>query len=114
MSPYKVRLHCLVKHEAEGYFAAYCLNYTLYAVGETSDEAKEKLFTLIDEYVRDAIVGADAEFGEQLLARRAPLIDWIKFYMWWGWQSLTRLRDNLHHVAFRHVIPLVPPCSHHV
>jgi hypothetical protein len=43
-------------------------------------EAKEKLRDQISEYVYDALVGEDQAFAEQLLRRRAPLVDWLKYY----------------------------------
>jgi hypothetical protein len=43
-------------------------------------EAKEKLENMIAEYVYDALAGEDRDFGPQLLSRRAPLRDWLKYY----------------------------------
>ncbi len=72
-------LHCIIKNEGD-YWSARCLDFTLYAVGETQEEAKEKLVLEIDEYLYQAIEGIDKEFAAQLLLRRAPFQDWALYY----------------------------------
>ena len=72
-------LHCLAKKEGD-YWSARCLDFTLYAVGDTLDEAKSKLFAQIEEYIYEATEGEDKEFAVELLLRRAPLSDWIIYH----------------------------------
>jgi predicted RNase H-like HicB family nuclease len=80
------RLHCLIKREQAGYWAAFCLDFTLYAVGDTADEAKAKLLEHIAEFVRDA--EAEPAYGRHLLNRKAPFWDWVMFYLLSGLRSL--------------------------
>ena len=48
------QLHCLAKKH-DGYWSARCLDFTLYAVGDTIEEAKLKLAGQIDQNIYDAI-----------------------------------------------------------
>ena len=73
-------LHCIIKNEG-AYWSARCLDFTLYAVGETKAEAEDKLISEIQEYLYEAIEGKDKEFAAQLLLRRAPYQDWLKYYV---------------------------------
>ena len=41
-------LHCIAKNEGD-YWSARCLDFTLYAVGDTHEEAKSKLAEQINE-----------------------------------------------------------------
>ena len=72
------RLHCLIN-----------LDFTLYAAGDTADEAKSKLMDNIAEYVHDA--KAESAYGRHLLKRKAPLRDWLMFYLLWSLQFLRGL-----------------------
>ena len=72
-------LRCIaIKHD--GYWSARCLDFTLYAVGDTSEEAKAKLVEQIDEYIYDALEGEDKDFAAALLLRKAPMHDWLQYY----------------------------------
>ncbi len=77
--PNSLTLHCIAKCHS-GYWSAHCLDFTLYAVGETFDEAKAKHDAQIMEYLYDAFDGEDREFAPQLLLRRAPLRDWVEYF----------------------------------
>ena len=79
------RIHIIVKREPGDYWAAYCLDFTLYAVGDTADEARQKLLDIVSEYVEDATTGADRDYRDQLLGRRAPLRDWAVFFALRAW-----------------------------
>ena len=72
-------LHCIAKQH-NGYWSARCLDFTLYAVGNSFEEAKEKLDAQISEYLYDATEGEDRAFAPQLLMRRAPRRDWLEYY----------------------------------
>jgi hypothetical protein len=44
------RLHCIAqKHD--GYWSARCLDFTLYAIGDTLEEAKSKLIAEVQDYL---------------------------------------------------------------
>ena len=73
-------MHCLAKKH-DGYWSARCLDFTLYTVADTHEEAKSKLFDQINEYLYDAIEGEDKNHAPALLLRKAPWQDWLIFYI---------------------------------
>ncbi len=98
--PDATALHCIAKYRS-GYWSAYCLDFSLYATGETLDEATEKLGAQVMAYLYDAIEGEDREFAPQLLLRRAPWRDWAEWHLlsamdrfeWLGGIVRSRLLD---------------------
>jgi hypothetical protein len=59
-----------------------CLDFNLAAQGDSFEEAKSKLEAMIADYVYDALAGEDKPYAAQLLARRAPLSFWLKYYFY--------------------------------
>ncbi len=74
------RLHCIAKKH-DGYWSARCLDFSLYATGDTLAEAKQKLATEIDDYLFDAIEGDEQQNAAHLLLRRADYQEWLLFYL---------------------------------
>ena len=60
-------------------WTATCLDLTLAAQGDSSEEALQRLTDTVSEYVRQAI-GEDHAYKEQLLNRRAPASEYLKYY----------------------------------
>jgi len=79
MKPTTLILRCYVEKQGSQWLAC-CLDLCLATQADSLLEAKEKLRNQINEYVYDALVGEDQAFAEQLLRRRAPLGDWLKYY----------------------------------
>lgn len=79
MKPSDLVLRCYAEN-SQGYWAAYCLDLTLYATGETFEESREKLDQEICGYVDEALIGEDKAFAGQLLKRRAPVSCWLRYY----------------------------------
>lgn len=73
-------LHVIVQYHDE-YWSARCLDFTLYSVGNTAEEAKEKLSIEINDFLYEALEGQDKAFAVQLLLRRAPWYEWALFYI---------------------------------
>jgi hypothetical protein len=99
-------LHCIAKNEGD-YWSARCLDFTLYAVGDTHEEAKSKLAEQINEYIYDALEGEDKDFAAQLLLRKAPLQDWLQYYVIYFLQRCLMLPVRLGEV-FNTAIPHGP------
>ena len=74
------KLHCIAKKH-NGYWSARCLDFSLYATGDTLSEAKQKLNIEVNEYLYDAIEGKDQRYAAQLLLRRADASEWVLFYL---------------------------------
>ncbi len=85
---------------------AVCLDLTLAAQADSFDEVRRKLESIICEYVHDAVVGQDREYAGELLVRRAPLKDWLKYYQIKLYTRLGRVRDNMR--RFKETLPLTP------
>lgn len=63
--------------DGDSYFAI-CLDLNIYARGDSPNEATERCFEFVCEYINEA-VNEDAEYIADLLPRRAPLRFWLRF-----------------------------------
>lgn len=110
MKPSKLILRCYAERVGDQW-QAFCLDFSLAAQGDTFAAVKEKLESMIAEYVYDALAGEDREYAEQLLARRAPPRDWLKYY----WYCVLSTVGAIDEEARRLFISLVPlePSSHY-
>lgn len=61
-------------------WALVSLDFGLAAQGKTVQEALSRLDEQIKEYIYDATVGEDKEFGSELLSRKAPFEFFLKYY----------------------------------
>jgi predicted RNase H-like HicB family nuclease len=107
----ELTLHGLLRHEQEGYWAAYCLDFTLYAVGDTPEEAMTKLRVIVDEYLVDALIGDDQPYAKELLNRRAPWTEWALVYWLSFLQHCRKAKDRVGSTAFDLPVHMVP-CNH--
>ena len=101
-----VLLHCIVKKE-NGYWSARCLDFTLYAVGDSLEDVKTKLCVQINEYLYDALEGEDKRFAAELLLRKAPLRDWVTYYIVGALERVVVLRGVVGEI-FKPAIPHTP------
>ncbi|WP_084480175.1 type II toxin-antitoxin system HicB family antitoxin [Methylomicrobium lacus] len=99
-------LHCIAKKH-DSYWSARCLDFSLYAVGDTLEEAKQKLEEEIDEYLYDALEGESKNYAPYLLLRKADFSEWALFYTL---DLFTRCRSLKQWIgeAFSPVIPHGP------
>jgi hypothetical protein len=107
MKPSELILHCYAEQKGDQW-QAFCLEFTLAAQGDSLTETKAKLENMIFEYVYDALAGEDKAFAEQLLSRRAPLRDWLKY----NWYRLLNRAVGIHKELFTSLVP-VEPSSHY-
>lgn len=94
--PTSRRLRCYAEKVGDQW-QAFCLDLSLAAQGDTFSEVKDKLDAMVAEYIYDALAGDDRDYAEQLLARRAPLRDWLKYY----WYLLLSRAGAIHEEARR-------------
>ena len=106
MKPIHLVLRCYAE-KAGNQWQAFCLDFCLAVQGDTLGEAKEKLESMIAEYVYDALAGEDRDFGPQLLSRRAPLRDWLKYYWYLVLYKLGVLHKEVRQL-FTSLVPLEP------
>ncbi|MEQ1666864.1 MAG: hypothetical protein ABL868_00260 [Sulfuriferula sp.] len=91
----------------DGQWQLFCLDLCLAAQADTFEEGKAKLDAMVDEYIYDALVGEDRQFAAQLLNRKAPFIQWMKYY-WYSLIINTVHITNGMHKIFKEPIPLSP------
>lgn len=108
MKPARLVLRCMAEQK-KGQWQVLCLDLCLAAQADTFDEAKAKLEHMICDYVYDALAGEDREFAEQLLNRKAPFRDWVKYYGFAALQSLGALRDGVRKLFIENM-PIQPTC----
>jgi predicted RNase H-like HicB family nuclease len=80
MNPKQLIIKCYAEREGD-VWGAHCLDFNLVAQGNSFEDAKARLESMITEYVYDALVGEDRFYVSQLLSRRAPLSAWLKYYL---------------------------------
>ena len=93
MEPVALTVRCMAWCEGDQWVAA-CLDLTLAAQASTLDEARRKLHAQIGSYVLDAMT-VDRRHAEQLLSRRAPLVDQFRYVFWRSLKDRPRLRRSL-------------------
>jgi hypothetical protein len=96
---YKTKPHilkCYAKYD-EGQWIANCLDFDLAAQADSFEAAKTKLENMIKEYVFDALVGEDKDYAQQLLSRKAPLLEWLKYYFYLVMCRFTHARKGVYH-----------------
>jgi len=91
-------LRCYARYH-EGQWIAFCLDFDLAAQADTFEQAKTKLESMIKEYVFDALVGEDKGYAEQLLTRKAPLFEWLKYYYYVFMFRLIHAKTGLYHLC---------------
>jgi hypothetical protein len=108
MKAHELILHCFAEQKGNQW-QAFCLELGLAAQADTFEAARSKLESMIVSYVEDAMVGEDRAFGADLLTRRAPLTDWLKYYVH---AARKRLLGLAAWHPFREVLPLHPGKCH--
>jgi hypothetical protein len=103
MKPTQLIVRCYAEKENELWIAV-CIDFCLATQGDSFHDAKNKLEHQITDYVHDALIGDDSEFGAQLLARKAPLHFWLRYY----WLKLKSVFFNTPNALFNEVMPLKP------
>lgn len=106
MQPQDLILRCYAERQ-DAQWVAVCLDFSLAAQDDTLEGAKARLEAQIEEYVFDAIAGEDRAFAEQLLTRRAPWPQWMRYYLIKGLASLGFMQQGVGRL-FSEVIPLKP------
>lgn len=73
-------LRCYLERENDGSWFAICLDLNLYCRADSSQEARNKLHSIIRDYIVEA-VSEDSEYFSDLIPRRAPAYFWLRYYM---------------------------------
>jgi hypothetical protein len=81
MHSQKLTLRCYAEQESESLWIAVCIDLCLAAQGESYCEARKRLDRQIDSYIFDAIDGEDQRDADQLLHRKAPFKQQLKYHL---------------------------------
>ncbi|MEA3644158.1 MAG: hypothetical protein VBE63_30175 [Lamprobacter sp.] len=109
MSQDQLRLRCYAEQQAPQVWVAVCIDLCLAAQGETYAEVRAKLDAQMNQYVEEAFT-VDREHFDQLIPRKAPLRQRIKYYLAHLHIASRLLRHNVH--DFIHGIPLTVSSQH--
>ncbi|WP_051235677.1 hypothetical protein [Marinimicrobium agarilyticum] len=72
MKAQKLIVRCLVsKRKGETLWVAQSVEFGLAAQGDSPEEAQQKLFAQVDDYIKEAL--REPEYRDQLLSRKAPI-----------------------------------------
>ena len=102
ISPSKLVLRCYGSRLASGRWYGICLNFNLAAEAETVKELKIKLHEMIESYVETVFDTNDSDSIPILFSRRAPLLDWSKYY---ALRLAISIRDLPDSITFKEFVP---------
>lgn len=102
ISPSKLVLRCYGSRLASGGWHGICLNFNLAAEAETVEELKIKLHEMIESYIEAVLDTNDSDSIPILLSRRAPLLDWLKYYVL---RLAISIRDFPDNITFKELVP---------
>ena len=110
MSQDQLRLRCYAEQQAPEVWVAVCIDLCLAAQGETFLwRGARQTQCQMDQYVEEAFT-VDREYFDQLIPRKAPLRQRIKYYLAHLHIASRLLRHNVH--DFIHGIPLTVSSQH--
>ena len=105
MKPISLLLHVYGERKG-GQWTLMCLDFSLAVQSDDLEVAERLLKEQVEMYLREATVGEDAEHADILLARKAPMKYWLKYYLFRLRESITHRRNS--HIAKSSPMPMVP------
>jgi hypothetical protein len=105
--------------EESGVWVAVCIDFSLAVQADTADQVRQALHQQIAVYIEEAC-SLDADHAGELLTRRAPLHDVLRFHFWRAVLHRPRIRATLAtwaqrvapsvraHLAYLEPLPLKP------
>lgn len=104
ISPKQMILRCYAEKK-DGVWQAFCLDLNLAVQGQSSQEVKRKMHEQIEMFLYDALEGEDRQYADQLLARKAPIGFWLKYYLYKTLNNATYAHNGIREF-FNEVMPL--------
>lgn len=104
MKPEQMVLRCYAE-QRNGLWSAVCLDLSLAAQGNSLEEARQKLHNQVVEYIEDAI-GQDEAHWEYLLSRKAPALQWAKYYTMKVRNKAHLAKNGMMGLLFKERLPL--------
>ncbi len=100
MNPNEILLRCYLEKK-DGYWQAFCIDLCLAVQGDSQAEVRRKLHEQVYDYLSDIFEGEDQPYAAQLLKRKAPLSQQIKYHYyklighWNGFKNRITFQDAL-------------------
>lgn len=104
MKPNEILLRCYMEKK-DGCWQAFCIDLCLAVQGDSSAEVKAKLHEQIYDYLVDIFNGEDRPYAAQLLNRKAPMSQRMKYHSykllgelmgrWNGFKNSLTFQDTL-------------------
>lgn len=105
--PFRLVIRCLLERNGEQW-QAFSLEFGLAAQGESAQETKLKLESMIEWYVRDALIGEDREHAYELLVqRKAHWPIFLRYYLAWAASHVVKAGAKFG-MIYRAALPLEP------
>lgn len=79
--PQELILRCYGHQIQGGRFYGVCVDLDIAAEADSAESLKRKLNEMISSYIHTALDTDDKDSIPELLARKAPLFDWVKYYV---------------------------------
>lgn len=105
MRPKELVLRCYGYRDAHGKWCGVCLDFNLAAEADSVSDLRAKITAMIESYVEAVLDTKDAASIPPLFRRRAPLSDWMLYYLILSLTFARRIPDRM---TFDAVIPLRP------
>lgn len=102
IAPSNLVLRCYGHRLASSRWYGVCLDLNLATEADSLDELKQKIHEMIESYFEVVLDTNDKNSIPELLSRKAPLIDWIKYY-WIGLKI--SIRKIPHVITFKELVP---------
>lgn len=102
ISPDKLVLRCYAHQSNEGSWYGVCLELNLATEAHSPEDLRRKMGEMISSYIETVLDTEDKASIPALLTRRAPFLDWVKYYVI---KSLVYLRRFPGNFVFEESIP---------
>ena len=108
LSPIQLTIRCIAERKGDQW-QAFSLEFGLAAQGDSLDDVKRKLESMILNYVHDALIGEDRQHAVALLSRRATLSVFLKYYLFYALSVVAAMKDR---ILYREALALEPKLRH--
>jgi hypothetical protein len=102
ISPHKLVLNCYGHRTFNNRWYGVCLELNLAAEAGSSDELREKLYDMVISYIETVLDTDEKESIPHLLTRRAPIKDWLAYYVIRLLMFIKKFPNNF---TFKQIIP---------
>jgi len=106
LTPSNLVLRCYGYRQKNNRWYGVCLNLNLAAEADSPSELRQKIHEMIESYFEAVSDTDDKNSIPELLSRKAPTSDWIKYYLIRLLISVVSIRDN---ITFKESIPFHLP-----